>query len=177
MNKLNDLACGKAGEYLVCADLILRGNVAFPSEQGLPFDVICEVDGRLLKVQVKTTRKPIPVPQRVKRTEKYCFHVLRCGKGGRCAYQDGDVDLFALVALDSKAIGYMPAIDVAQTMFFLPEGAEPIKGNYAVKSSIRNLTSYNFEEACRRIEQAVAQPRLIPDEKPLPQVQEALFAS
>lgn len=34
-----------------------------------------------------------------------------------------------------------------------------------------------FDIACRRIEQAVAQPRLIPDEKPLPQVQEALFAS
>lgn len=154
MRSVNDLACGKAGEYLVCADLILRGYVAFPSEQGLPFDVVCEVSGKLLKVQVKTTRKPIPVPQRVNRTDKYCFHVRRCGKGGRRSYQDSDVDLFALVALDSKSIGYLPAADVSQTMFFLPEGAEPIKRNYAVKSSIRNLSSYSFDEACKRIEQA-----------------------
>ena len=34
-----------------------------------------------------------------------------------------------------------------------------------------------FDIACRRIEQAVAQPRLIPDEKPLPQVQEEMFES
>jgi len=165
MKALNDLACGKAGEYLVCADLILRGYVAFPSEQGLPFDVICDTGCRLLKVQVKTTRKPIPVPQRVKRTDKYCFNVRRCGKGGRRSYQDGDVDLFALVALDSKAIGYLPAVDVAQTMFFLPEGKEPLKGKYAAKSSIRNLSSYDFDIACRRIEQAYAQPRLFEDKQ------------
>ena len=165
MNKLNDLACGKAGEYLVCADLIMRGHVAFPSEQGLPFDVICEVAGRLLKVQVKTTRKPIPVPQRANRTEKYCFHVRRCGKGGRCSYQDGDVDLFALVALDSKSIGYLPSSDVVQTMFFLPEGSEPVKGKYVTRSSVRNLSSYGFDEACRRIDRALAQPRLFADEK------------
>ncbi len=38
--KLSELAVGKAGEYLVCADLILRGHVAFPSEQGLPYDIV-----------------------------------------------------------------------------------------------------------------------------------------
>ena len=30
------LQIGKAGEYLVCADLIMKGFIAFPSEQGLP---------------------------------------------------------------------------------------------------------------------------------------------
>ena len=34
------LQIGKAGEYLVCADLIMKGFIAFPSEQGLSFDGI-----------------------------------------------------------------------------------------------------------------------------------------
>jgi hypothetical protein len=37
---LTDLQLGKAGEYLVCADLILKGHIAFPSEQGLSFEVV-----------------------------------------------------------------------------------------------------------------------------------------
>jgi len=58
--EINDLQAGKAGEYLVCADLIVKGYVAFPSEQGLPFDVVLDVQGRLLRVQVKTTRRLRP---------------------------------------------------------------------------------------------------------------------
>lgn len=53
---VDDLQTGKAGEYLVCADLILNGFVAYPSEQGLPYDVVMDFNGRLLKVQVKSTR-------------------------------------------------------------------------------------------------------------------------
>ena len=37
---IGHLECGKAGEYLVCADLILKGYIAYPSEQGLPYDVV-----------------------------------------------------------------------------------------------------------------------------------------
>ena len=33
MKDISDLQIGKAGEYIVCADLILKGFVAFPSEQ------------------------------------------------------------------------------------------------------------------------------------------------
>ena len=39
----NELQKGKAGEYLVCADLILKGFVAFISEQGLPYDVVLDI--------------------------------------------------------------------------------------------------------------------------------------
>ena len=137
---------GKAGEYLVCADLIIKGFVAFPSEQGLSFDVVLAANGRLYKVQVKTTRKPIPVPQRARRTEKYCFNVRRCGKGGRCSYESGDVDLFALVALDRRAIGYLKASEAKQTMFFLPEDAEPLAVEKGEKSKARHLSSYRLEE-------------------------------
>lgn len=123
--EINDLQAGKVGEYLVCADLILNGHVAFPTEQGLPYDIMLVSHGRRpLKVQVKTTRQPQAVPQRKNRTDKYIFHVRRCGKGGHKKYEEDDVDIFALVALDTKAIGYLWAANTRQTMFFLPENGK-----------------------------------------------------
>lgn len=119
METLSDLAAGKAGEYLVCADLILKGHTAFLSEQGLPFDVIADVGGRLLRVQVKTTRETRAVPQRKEtHTPAYLYHIKRCGNGGRGTYGAGDVDVFALVALDTRDIGYLPASMARQTMMF-----------------------------------------------------------
>lgn len=118
MIEISDLAAGKVGEYLVCADLILRGYTAFPSEQGLPYDVVADINGRLLKVQVKTTRGLRQVPQRKDDASGYLFHVGKCGKGGVKQYSDFDVNLFALVALDDRVIGYMNPSGVKRTMIF-----------------------------------------------------------
>lgn len=118
MEAITDLQCGKAGEYLVCADLILAGFVAFPSEQGLPFDVVVEVAGRLARIQVKTTRTVRTIPQRKEHHAGYLFNVKRAGKNGAKTYTPGAVDLFALVALDSREIGYLAVCDVKQTMVF-----------------------------------------------------------
>lgn len=127
METITDLQCGKAGEYLVCADLILSGHIAFPSEQGLPFDVVAEVCGRLIRMQVKTTRTVRSIPGRDKHQPGYLFHIKRNGKGGKKTYSPGAVDLFALVALDSKEIGYLAPADVSQTMIFRSPFLE---GNY-----------------------------------------------
>ena len=137
--EIDDLQAGKVGEYLVCADLILKGYVAFPSEQGLPFDVVLSANNRLYKIQVKTTRQPMPVPQRKNRTEKYLFHIRRCGKGGRMSYAQNDVDIFAIVALDTKSIGYIKASDTKQTMFFLPENG------INIKSRVGKISDYKLE--------------------------------
>lgn len=115
---IDDLAAGKAGEYLVCADLILKGHIAFPSEQGLPYDVVADIGGKLYRVQVKATREVRPVPQRREHMTGYLFHIGRCGKGGYGNYGADDVDLFALVALDTKTIGYLKAEDTKRTMIF-----------------------------------------------------------
>jgi len=114
--EISDLAAGKAGEYLVCADLALQGHIAFLSEQGLPYDVVADIEGRLFKLQVKTTRSIRSVSQRAGDASGYLFHVGRCGKGGRGRYGASDVDLFALVALDSKTIGYVKAGVIRRTM-------------------------------------------------------------
>ena len=115
---VSDLQAGKAGEYLVCADLILKGYIAFPSEQGLPYDVIAEVDNRLIRIQVKTTRTYRAIPQRAKYTPAYLFNARRCGKGGRRRYDFRDFDVMAFVALNEKAVWYLPLDKVSTTMQF-----------------------------------------------------------
>jgi hypothetical protein len=145
MKEIDDLQAGKAGEYIVCADLILQGFIAYPSEQGLRYDVVVDTGKKLLKIQVKTTRKPYKVPQRVNDTEKYCFNVRRCGKGGRQSYKESDVDIFALVALDTKAIAYIKTADIRQTMFFLPEdGHVNEKGKHRL--SAKKLSEYSLND-------------------------------
>lgn len=113
---VTDLDIGKVGEHLVCADLILKGYKAHLSDQGLPYDVIADVNGKLLKIQVKTTRGVRPIPQRFKYTPAYLFHIKRCGKGGKKKYQSYDFDVMALVALDKNIIGYISNGAVKGTM-------------------------------------------------------------
>lgn len=115
---IGDLECGKAGEYLVCADLILKGYIAYPSEQGLPYDVVMDYEGRLLKVQVKTTRGLRNVPQRKIPVNSYIFNIKRRGKNNAQLATDETCHIYALVALDTKEIGYMLNRNVKQTMNF-----------------------------------------------------------
>lgn len=147
--EISDLEIGRAGEYLVAADLLLSGYGAFLTAQGLSCDIILEANGQLFKVQVKATRRPIPVPHQKQRTQKYCFNVRRCGKNGRRSYRDKEVDLFALVALDSREIGYITAQNAKQTMFFLPAGSEPIRKTGTYSQS--NLSAFTIELALKGI--------------------------
>ena len=143
---IKDMQIGIAGEHLVCADLILNGYIAYLSEQGLHYDLVCDIDGILKRVQVKTTRKPIPVPQRKIRTDKYCIHTRRCGKGGRQSYSNSDIDILAVVALDTREIGYIPIKNVKQTMFFLTDA-----GINTGKSKCKKISDYKIEDCLKEI--------------------------
>lgn len=153
MENINDLQIGKAGEYLVCADLILNGYVAFLSEQGLPFDVVLECHGKLLRVQVKSTRKSKSIPQRKTDIRAYTFHIGNNGKmNRRKKYEKEQVDIFALVALDTKRIAYLPHFDTQTTMNFrVPE----LRGNYhdeqgaVIKKNVLEL--FNKGTSCKEI--------------------------
>lgn len=138
-----ELQVGKAGEYLVCADLILKGFVAFPSEQGLPYDVVLDIGHKILKVQVKTTICPRVVPQRNKQTECYIFNIRRHGNNRNIKkYLDNDVDLFALVCLDTRSIGYLKNEEMPTTSNFR---VDRLKGTYhdekhvALFEKVKNL--------------------------------------
>lgn len=135
MKQINDLQIGKAGEYLVCADLILNGHIAFISEQGLPFDVVLEYNKRLLKIQVKTTRQAKFISQRKTSIPAYVFHIGNNGKmNRRKKYESGQVDIFALVALDTKYIAYLNYFNTQTTMNFrVPE----YQGKYHDEQSVQ----------------------------------------
>lgn len=113
---VTDLQIGIAGEHLVCADLIVKGHKAYLSDQGLPYDVVADIDGKLYKIQVKTTSKYRAVPQSKNHTPAYLFWIKRCGKKGKKTYKNKDYDFMALVALDKKIIGYLPFNNVRGTM-------------------------------------------------------------
>lgn len=124
--KIDDLELGKAAEYLVVADLILQGQRAYLTDQGLPYDVVVDIDGRLLRIQVKATRCCRPVPQRAAFTPGYFFHVRRSGKGGRRRYVGSEFDIIAFAAMDVRAIAYMPFCDgVKQSIILRPPGYLP----------------------------------------------------
>jgi len=110
------LQVGKAGEYLVCADLIIKGFIAFPSEQGLPYDVLLDTGEKLLKVQVKTTEKARLVQQRKKPVPAYIFSIKRAGANGKTRYEETEIDLFALVCLDTMQIGYLTNKEMPTTI-------------------------------------------------------------
>ena len=127
MKDLSDLEVGKAGEHLVCYDLIMKGHLAMLSDQGLQFDIVAVVNGKLIKIQVKATREAMVLPQRSGDYKNYLFNVRRCGKGGRQNYLENDVDIFAFACLSTKEIGYVAAIDSVQTMIFR---ADTHRGTY-----------------------------------------------
>lgn len=101
------LHIGKAGEYLVCSVLSMKGYSAFLAEQGLPYDVLLDTGKKFLKIQVKTTRKQRAVPQRMLKKDAYIFHTKRCGKSGKNNYKNFDFDILALVALNIMKVAFI----------------------------------------------------------------------
>jgi hypothetical protein len=107
MESMKDqLQIGKAGEYLVCSDLLSQGYNSFLADQGLNYDVVVDVGGRLLKIQVKTASQYRNHGQRKNQGEVYQFNCRRCGKGGRKAYGKKDFHLISLVSLKEKIVAY-----------------------------------------------------------------------
>jgi hypothetical protein len=108
-----EMEIGRAAEHLVVADLIVQGYRAFLTDQGLPYDVVVDVNGRLHRLQVKATCRVRNV-NAAKRTAHlgerfaYTWHVRRGGRKGRKRLSDSDCDIIALVALDMKRIAYIP---------------------------------------------------------------------
>jgi len=135
MRLSNELQVGKAGEYLVCADLIMKGLIAFPSEQGLPYDVLVDTGKRLLRVQVKSTTAPRVIPQRAKDSYAYIFNVKRCGKNNTQRYNDSEIDMFALVCLDTRQVGYLLNGDMPETLHLR---VDSLRGTYYDEKGIQD---------------------------------------
>lgn len=121
---ITDLGAGAAGEHLVCADLLLQGYRAFMSDQNCPYDIAVDA-GRLIRIQVKTTRAARSIPQRATHIASYMWNVRRAGKGGRRVYGDDEFDMLALVALDTRKIAYVAGPQRKQTIHIRPNDDSP----------------------------------------------------
>jgi hypothetical protein len=104
MGLSKELQIGKAGEHLTCCDLILQGYNAFLADQGLPFDLLVEKDGKLLKMQVKTTQKLVTY----KKSKNVYRYGMRRAKYGKSRAVEADSDYYAFVALDIMKVAYIP---------------------------------------------------------------------
>jgi hypothetical protein len=135
MRQSRELQIGKAGEYLVCADLILKGFVAFPSEQGLPYDVVLDNGKKLLKIQVKTTERLRIVPQRNKESKCYIFNIKRHGKNNKRKYELNEIDIFALVCLNNRRVGYLLNAEMPNTINLR---CDDLRGSYYDEVGIVN---------------------------------------
>lgn len=129
------------------ADLILQGYRAYLSDQGLPYDVVVDLDGRLIRIQVKATMFARRVPQRRDKIYGYLFHIRRAGRGGRRRYSDREFEIIALVGLDVKVIAYMPIDGVRQSLVLRPPGTVPSKN----AKRPENIDGFPFAKALESI--------------------------
>lgn len=107
--------CGRAGEHLVCADILSRGYECFIAEGRLPYDLVADINGKMVRIQVKTTGGIKPCPQRKNHTPVYMWNARKFGKGSRHSYTPTDTDLVAYVALDRRVIAYRTSERIAQS--------------------------------------------------------------
>ncbi|MGO4672943.1 group I intron-associated PD-(D/E)XK endonuclease [Bosea sp. 2YAB26] len=145
------LEIGTAGEYLTCADLILLGYRAFPVAQGLPYDIIVDVAGTMLRVAVKSTQRASERPARENSRLCYQFCITRSrrtsdGKTDARPYLSDDVDVVAMCALDLRAVAYCHIRECAQSMHFDPPGSPPPTSKRGVVPGLPRKTfeAYTF---------------------------------
>lgn len=143
MRRSNELQIGKAGEYIVCADLIMKGLIAFPSEQGLPYDVVIDTGKKILRCQVKTTERARVIPQREKETKAYIFNIKRHGSGGLKRYGSEEADIFALVELENRSVVYLQSKDMPDTINIR---VDSLKGSYYDEKGVKDYLEVNSEK-------------------------------
>lgn len=155
---LDTLAIGAAGEFLTCADLIMNGYRAWQAPQSFSYDVIADIEGRLLRFSVKSTRKPTKRPGRVNAKEAYRFHLCRNQrmasklKSDVRAYTDLQTDIIVVVALDTKQIGYI-AVKSAPTTLEI-EAPHGLNGSAIFgprDTKLRSFDSFSLQTALRDI--------------------------
>lgn len=144
------LEIGKAAEHFVCADLLLQGYRAYLSDQGLPYDVVVDIAGHLIRVQCKSKcfAGNMNAGGRAERMG-YTFHVRRRGKRGAGRMTDEHCDVLALVALDIRSVAYLPVAEVGQTCQLMARGHE-FKGRFK-RNRFADIDGFPFVDALRKV--------------------------
>jgi hypothetical protein len=149
---------GVAGQFLTCADLLSKGLIAYPACEGLPYDIVLDRKDLILRVQVKTCKFPRQPGINKELGGWYSYNLV--GSSGKksknnlktsARYKSDEVDIFALVALDIRQVGYILRWDTNRTNYrFCDDNisdtyfSERIKAKYSnIKNMYKEGKSYN----------------------------------
>ncbi len=96
---------GQAGEFLVAAEITALGHVCLTTPPKVKYDLVADVNDRLIKIQVKT----INLPRKASKTGKLVYEFsLKKNRSKDSSYEKEDIDGFALVAFNQRQIAYVP---------------------------------------------------------------------
>lgn len=112
---------GLAAEHLVASDLCRQGYAAYLVASHLQYDVVVDVAGRLLRVQVKSCKSA-----QLDAGHKHPCYKFRIGKHGRQKISSLTADVVALVASDTGHIAYLSTSNLPGYCLKLrPAGSQP----------------------------------------------------
>jgi len=125
---------GRSGEYLVASVLSSQSDTVTVMPHASKADIIFEVDNILYKCQVKTQKQ-------IEKARKSWRFDLRCGSHSKNReYQKGDIDVYALVALECQKV-----------LFALPVGKKQITiqdKEIQATNSLQNVSDLFKELKC-----------------------------
>lgn len=125
---------GHAAEHLVCADIIRQGYIAFLTAAGMPYDALAEINGKLIRVQVKSTEGLKQEPGYQNLCYKWQMHDAK----------SASYDLLALVVPKDNVIAYMPSAEFGDctAIKLMPKGTE-----FDRRKKLPNIDHYTLMRA------------------------------
>lgn len=104
---MNKAMIGTYGEYFTATRLLSWGNPAVVVPGSFKFDIVTEVAGRAVRIQVKSTSREVTTKSGRK---DYQFNTRSPGSNRtrQVAYEDGDYDIMALVAVPEYRMIFLP---------------------------------------------------------------------
>lgn len=129
---------GKSGEYFVAFEFTVRGFDVTIAAEGLPYDLLVDIENRIVRVQVRTTGRA--------RDGRYMFSLLRCshkGEGKSRHHTPDGIDLFAFVAADIRKVVFATAAEV------LREGDSTL--HLPASTFLTDVTALTFDQCLRTL--------------------------
>lgn len=127
---------GRSGEYLVASVLSAFSDTVTVMPHGSKADIIFEVGQTLYKCQVKTQKQ-------IEKARKSWRFDLRCGSHSKVRfYNKGDIDVYALVALNCQKV-----------MFLFPDGRKQLTvqdEDIQAIDSLKNVENLFKELQCQQ---------------------------
>lgn len=145
---------GQAGEYLVAAEITALGHVCLTTPPKVKYDLVADVDDRLIKIQVKTVR----LPRKASKTGKLVYEFsLKKNRKKDSSYAKDEIDGFALVAFNQRQIAFVLPSDKTSINFRV----HGVSYGQQATAKYMDDPEYSFESFVEQI----LKRRMISDEK------------